>query len=119
MPYIKVANRKKATYSAEVIAKYSDDKHAPFKCNSCDKVCNSEPSLVMHHRRAHGNMKVPNEAGSPVNSEFVLSTEVEKPKRKWTRRSQPEVIEANSRPVNYCPCCGTNIQAVAVALSIR
>jgi hypothetical protein len=125
--------RKKPTFNPQVIAKYSHSTHAPYKCKDCDYHAKTPAALNMHWNRKHGLIVVPNQELKHKTDEelipngFALSTiepEVSpytgKPKRKWTRRQQQQEqpTQQQFKQVNFCPCCGTNIQAVSVALSL-
>lgn len=46
-----------------------------------------------------------------------LLSPVVKTKRKYTRKKNGASISQNS-PLSYCPCCGTDLRAVSMALNI-
>lgn len=66
-----------------------------LKCEQCEYIAKSAAGLRMHVMRAHGSMK----------STKGL-------KRKYTRRK----ANSSARLVQFCPCCGTNLRAVEIAL---
>lgn len=70
-----------------------------FKCDKCDRSFGNAQGLALHKRRAHEGMGM--QKGDAQ----------EKPK--ITRRKKAQGPE-----VRYCPCCGTDMLALSVALTV-
>jgi hypothetical protein len=67
----------------------------------------AELAIRMHRARAHKQtISVPGQTKDRIDGP--------KPKRTCTRRAKPVRAVA----VNFCPCCGTNIQQVALAVAV-
>ena len=111
---------KKPKFNLEVLVNYTTDVKPPFCCNNCDYVTDKPSSLIMHWNRKHGSVTVPNELALVANDQLLTTQEQPKPPRKkWTRRNLPQeqpTLQA-FRQVQFCPCCGTNIAAVNLALA--
>ncbi len=58
------------------------------------------------------------EPGSSVLEPIAdtISTPEDKPKRKYNRKN--EGMETPATAVRFCPCCGINIEAVALAMNV-
>jgi uncharacterized protein (UPF0212 family) len=103
-------------------------------CPECGRECKSPHALLMHRMHAHqirpeGKKKPtnpPKRLGRPPKSRSIkaeqsvediaksirVEEEPEFFEEKW-----PETVEPNSG-LNYCPCCGTNLEVLARALAI-
>jgi hypothetical protein len=73
------------------------------QCNECTRWFVNTASLRVHKQRKH-----------PRNSPASV------PESKPERRPKPSVIDPSPKPsdINFCPCCGTNIQQFRVALTL-
>lgn len=67
----------------------------------------------MHHARKHGGMK----PHHPVNRYTMAraQTETVKARKKYTRRAKPVPASVT---INFCPCCGFDIRAVALGVAL-
>jgi transposase-like protein len=65
-----------------------------------------------------GGLSFTREPAAPAVESIAstISTPEDKPRRKYNKKT--EASEAPATAVRFCPCCGTNIEAVALAMNV-
>ena len=78
-----------------------------MKCDKCDRTFKNKQALSMHQARTHGP-----KAKAWGKKKTVTG------KAYGKRMSATEAKQEASSAVRFCPCCGTNIEAVRVAVRL-
>lgn len=111
-----------ATFAPDKIAKYSSTPTAPFICKECGVSFGNMNAMVMHHTRKHNPIAGRRQLKALRKAAKLATSASGKPTRKYHRKA---IAPATAAPaishkgtVQYCPCCGTNIRAVEMALSL-
>lgn len=87
------------------------DKGEAHPCDQCDRVFESERGMHVH-RASHGRIK--KHKTRPVNTALFDARNVEaiaEEKENHTGMVPPAAVS-----LNYCSCCGVNLQTVEAAL---
>lgn len=100
-------------------------KKSPTKCPECGKKFKNGRAVIVHHRQVHD----PRGGWSKVKKDkrpLVETVQEPRQKRKYTKRINPVLVaqplnkmeEPPPVGVQFCPCCGTNLAGVAMALKL-
>lgn len=82
-----------------------------YKCRAegCGFVAHSPRELMNHKKELHGAVFGP----KPKGAKAPAKPEGKKAKRKYNKRPPAMPV------VSFCPCCGTNLKAVTMAIQMK
>lgn len=102
-----------------------DPKGPPEECNVCHKVLANHGSLVTHRRNVHGIRSRPaRTGGGDAKARRIAYQKAYRDKKRaeLAGETEPVIREKKDKApvvhVHFCPNCGTNIDAVHMAIKM-
>jgi hypothetical protein len=93
--------------------------NSKHKCGRCGKTFANEWGLKVHTARTHDSRRWRNlhEPSVVISAPIEPDSHIE-PQKEAKQRKAYTKKEKVSPSVMFCPCCGTNIKAVSMALHL-